>query len=541
MFAVGDVLDAEGFASRFGCEIGKFPSLYLGLPFGVRAVSKALWDPVVACVTNRLAGWKARLLSFGGRLTLLKSVLSSLPVYYMSLFRAPVSVVKRIESIQCRFLWEGCSEERRFHLVNWKMVKAAKVEGGLGVVDLKSMNSALLAKWAWRFGKERTAWWRQLIVDKCGSGVSEWRPFWKRSTSGWSVWRWIVTESLCLWEFGYVDPGGGWVSFWFDFWVSGVCLSEKYPRVVVAAQSQGAWVSDYLCPLDRSQWRIPMTTTLRGGAERERRDLMQFLDAIPESVLSEGPATLNWPLEKSGCFTVRSLARRIIKRSFEGCVEFPTEVVWASHVPTKVSCLVWKVAHESLATVDKLRLRGLSMPNRCVMCCADGESVRHLFWTCQFAREVWSFFSSRLSVFGPLPIDAKGFLWAWKGLNCDNPFEPCFRILVHSVLWVLWSERNSRIFRDRSDNVQAVVSRIAYWVGLWCRVGGLIHSDVLSRSTSFHNTSHNTNSTHIHTSTTQLTIHSFTVTDINQAQPNQSLFHQHNTSHSHNTTRLITF
>ncbi|CAN1229314.1 hypothetical protein LINPERPRIM_LOCUS3124 [Linum perenne] len=267
------------------------------------------------------------------------------------------------------------------------------------------MNSALLAKWAWRFGTERTAWWRQLIVDKCGSGVSEWRPFWKRSTSGWSVWRWIVTESLCFWEFGYVDPGGGWVSFWFDFWVSGVCLSEKYPRAVAAAQSQGAWVSDYLCPLDRSQWRISMTTTLRGGAKRERRDLMQFLDAISEPMLSEGPATLTWPLEKSGCFTVRSLARTIIKRRFEGCVEFQMEVVWASHIPTKVSCLVWKVAHESLATVDKLRLRSMSMPNRCVMCCADGESVRHLFWTCPFAREVWSFFSSRLSVFGPLPID----------------------------------------------------------------------------------------------------------------------------------------
>ncbi|CAN1805032.1 Putative ribonuclease H protein At1g65750 [Linum perenne] len=129
MFPVGDVPNAEALAERFGCEMGSFPSLYLGLPLGVRAVSKALWDPVVSCVTKRLSVWKSRLLSFGGRLTLINSVLSNLPIYYMSLFRAPVSVIKRIEAIQCRFLWDGCSERKSFHLVNWRITKASKENG----------------------------------------------------------------------------------------------------------------------------------------------------------------------------------------------------------------------------------------------------------------------------------------------------------------------------------------------------------------------------------------------------------------------------
>ncbi|CAN1782077.1 hypothetical protein LINPERHAP1_LOCUS15656 [Linum perenne] len=76
-----------------------------------RANTKAMWDPVVSCVTKRLSSWKARLLSFGGRLTLVKSVLSSLPIYYMSLFRAPVQVVKQIEKVQCRFCGK---KSRRF-------------------------------------------------------------------------------------------------------------------------------------------------------------------------------------------------------------------------------------------------------------------------------------------------------------------------------------------------------------------------------------------------------------------------------------------
>ncbi|CAN1299874.1 hypothetical protein LINPERPRIM_LOCUS24357 [Linum perenne] len=94
-----------------------------------------------------------------------------------------------------------------------------------------------------------------------------------------------------------------------------------------------------------------------------------------------------------------------------------------------------------------------SMPNRCVMCGADSESVHHIFWLCPFACEVWSFFSSRFSLLGSLPINAKGFMWAWKGLNCEASLRPCVKLLVHSVLWVLWSERNTRIFQDKSDDL----------------------------------------------------------------------------------------
>ncbi|GAU46724.1 hypothetical protein TSUD_100160 [Trifolium subterraneum] len=47
------------------------------------------WEPVVNRVRSRLTIWKSRFLSFGGRLVLLKSVLTSLPVYALSFFKAP--------------------------------------------------------------------------------------------------------------------------------------------------------------------------------------------------------------------------------------------------------------------------------------------------------------------------------------------------------------------------------------------------------------------------------------------------------------------
>ncbi|CAN1131692.1 Putative ribonuclease H protein At1g65750 [Linum perenne] len=73
---------------------------------------KEVWE-----VRGRLDSWKAKFLSFGGRLTLLKSVLSQLLIYYLSLFQAPVEVLKELERIQNNFLWEGAGGDKRPHLV----------------------------------------------------------------------------------------------------------------------------------------------------------------------------------------------------------------------------------------------------------------------------------------------------------------------------------------------------------------------------------------------------------------------------------------
>ncbi|CAN1220450.1 Putative ribonuclease H protein At1g65750 [Linum perenne] len=207
---------------------------------------------------------------------------------------------------------------------------------------------------------------------------------------------------------------------------------------------------------------------------------MEMLEDLPTtSVVSEGPPSLTWPLERSGAFTVRSLARELILQKFPGVNYFPSKVIWMRHIPTKVAGFVWQVVHGRISTIDNLIRRGMMIPNRCVMCGADAESIFHLFRECEFATQVWSIFSSRLSVFGPFPRSLKEWLWAWKGLNCGLDFEPCFKMLLHGVLWGLWGERNNRVFRDLEMEPREVAYRIAYLVGRWCVVGGLLDRERL--------------------------------------------------------------
>ena len=83
-------------ASVLNCRRGTIPFVYLGLPIGGDSRRLSLWKPVVDRIVDRLSSWKNKFLSFGGRLVLLKSVLSSLPVYFLSFFKAPSGIISSI-------------------------------------------------------------------------------------------------------------------------------------------------------------------------------------------------------------------------------------------------------------------------------------------------------------------------------------------------------------------------------------------------------------------------------------------------------------
>ena len=123
---VGSVVNVEGLAFELGCKVGALPSCYLGLPLEAHHNSVAVWDVVEERFRKRLASWKRQYISKGGRLTLLRSTLSSLPIYVMSLLRLPRKVLLRLERIQRDFcVWRG-SLDKKPHLVKWSTVCSGK-------------------------------------------------------------------------------------------------------------------------------------------------------------------------------------------------------------------------------------------------------------------------------------------------------------------------------------------------------------------------------------------------------------------------------
>ncbi|GJT93605.1 hypothetical protein Tco_1082450 [Tanacetum coccineum] len=105
------------------------------------------WNEVVERVKKRLSKWKMKTLSIGGRLTLLKSVLGSMPIFHMSIFKVPSGVLRTLESIRSHFFNGHDSNSKKASWVNWKKVLAPKERGGLGVSSLYALNRGLMFKW----------------------------------------------------------------------------------------------------------------------------------------------------------------------------------------------------------------------------------------------------------------------------------------------------------------------------------------------------------------------------------------------------------
>jgi len=105
-----DVEEVEILAEALNCKVSSLPMRYLGLPLGAAFKSKAIWDVVLERMEKQLASWKKIYLSKGGRITLIKSTLSSFPTYFLSFFPLPSTVAKRLEMIQRDFLWGGMGD-----------------------------------------------------------------------------------------------------------------------------------------------------------------------------------------------------------------------------------------------------------------------------------------------------------------------------------------------------------------------------------------------------------------------------------------------
>ncbi|RVW70288.1 LINE-1 retrotransposable element ORF2 protein [Vitis vinifera] len=303
---VGEVEDTLELAAELGCRVGSLPSHYLGLPLGVPNRATSMWDGVEERIRRRLALWKRQYISKGGRITLIKSTLASLPIYQMSIFRMPKSVAKRVEKTQRDFLWGGGNLEGKVHLVKWDAVCTEKHKGGLGLRRIATLNRALLGKWIWRFACEKNNFWKQVITTKYGQEDYGWRPKKARGAAGVGVWKEIMKESD--WD---------------------ATIEEMWDH----DSGQGDWKLVFV--RDFNDWEMDMVGELLHTLRGQRPSLED------DSVV--------WRQGRNGNFKIKEAYRLLDKPN---ATVFPARRIWVDRVPTKVCffllgrlrggrCLLW--------------------------------------------------------------------------------------------------------------------------------------------------------------------------------------------------------
>jgi hypothetical protein len=311
---VGELRNVDQLAEILCCRVGDLPMSYLGMLLGSSFKASSVWNPILEKIERKLAGWKKLYLSKGGCLTLLKSTLSSLPTYFLSLFTIPMHVAERIEKLQRNFLWGGLGDGFKHHLVGWNTICCPIAKGGLGIRRVAMTNRALLGKWLWRFSREENHLWRRVIVAKYGLDRGGWSSLKPRGTHGCGLWKGIMLgRDLFFQHIEMILGQGNRILFWHDSWCGMTPLKSLFPVMFSCSSDKSASLASLLSRSGEGANRVWNFSFIRDFNDWEMDEVLTFFNLIHSKIpRHEGPDVMKWTLRQHGRFGAKSFYQALI-------------------------------------------------------------------------------------------------------------------------------------------------------------------------------------------------------------------------------------
>jgi hypothetical protein len=418
-------------AEAFGCQVASLPFTYLGFPLGTARPQLQDLMPLVFKLERRLSSI-SHFLSQGARLQLVDSALSSMPIYFLCSLSLPPGIIKPMERILRQVLWSDDPDNPKQSLAAWDMLTKPKDKGGVGLVNFKKKNEALLMKHLDKFYNKANVPWVNLLwstyyedfvphADKlCGSFW--WRDIFK-----------LVDDFRAI---SHIKPGrGDSIIFWSDKWMfdgSSEPLSGRFPRLFSYVLYPQMSASLFYNTADRrSLFYLPLSEQ----AYEEYNQLNHLIAANPLSLDRD-----LWVYDWGDSYP----SARYYKHIHAHIQVMPVfKWLWKSSCMMRVKFFAWLLLVDRLNSRDMLQRRHWKVTEdvHCVLCPTGAREDRmHLFFECNFSQRVWNY----LQIDWSLAQDIQGSISAAK-LAFRKPF---FMEVLMLACWNIWKQRNGKIFRN---------------------------------------------------------------------------------------------
>jgi hypothetical protein len=245
------------FTNTMNCARGQFPFTYLGLPLGLQKPTVEQCLPIVSKVAKLLVGL-ATFMTQAGKILLVKSVLASLPIFFMCCLDSPITIKKQIIKYLRHCLWTSPDlEDRRPAMVAWSTVCRPKDQGGLGIMDIYVQNKALLMKNLHKFFNRHDIPWVNLIWETYYSnghmpGEQQVGSFWWRANLA------LIDQYKAIARCNVGD--GKSALFWKDLWHFNI-LKIKFPLLFTFVINPQASVHQVInAEYIEDMFHLPLTT-----------------------------------------------------------------------------------------------------------------------------------------------------------------------------------------------------------------------------------------------------------------------------------------
>jgi hypothetical protein len=422
--------------------------IHLGHPLVIPGKDRAsAYNFVFDKFKSKLNTYKADKLSHAARLELIKSVFSSIPVYYMSNILFSKKFIAKLNAIIRNFWWTGVREEensKAMCLRAWKDICAPKNEGGLGIRNIQAMNQTLILMAAWRIAEAPNDLLHAVLKSKYFHDSSIWRP--NPNVPKSAFWASIhkvlpILKTHCFYQ---ITQGG--ISVWSTPWCQQWSAIYDYLIIQETGYIYPAYVRDLWLP-EQKAWNTQLIDNLFQ---------QPFATIIKQTPLinSEEKDILCWRLTPSGKCNTKSAYRACLKRLQEQGEPAPRQVhpatvrllqqIWRNKKLTpRVQTFGWRLLRRAVPTGARTGKYSTHISTLCSRCAVEETDI-HLFFTCHFARVAW--FSYPWFVRSEMLItDCNSMSQILiKLLSMNHPYATLENILT--FMWCIWKSRNDNLF-----------------------------------------------------------------------------------------------
>ena len=165
---------------------------------------------------------------------------------------------------------------------------------------------------------------------------------------------------------------------------------------------------------------------------------LELLSIMENVVLSDSEDQLLWKYESKGVYSSKSLYAIV---NFRGVQPVYLPSVWEIKIPPRVQIFLWLLSQNKIMTTDNLRKRGLPKPLEYCLC-KEFESVKHLFFDCIVACQMWGLVKEvfEVEIYDFYSLASK-WLCTKKHLQLN--------VVTSAIVWSLWINRNNIVFNRK--------------------------------------------------------------------------------------------
>lgn len=429
-----DVVD--WFDASYGVPRGELPVPFLGVPLISAELSINHCMPLIQKIVQRIESWTALLLSFAGRVQLIKAVLFAIQAYWTRHFMLPAAVHKKLQQIFTRFLWRGDHSKIGGAKISWVNVCKPRNEGGLGIKNLVEWNNTQLLMHFWKLIKKHESLWVSWIY---GTTLRR-KNFWtmKIPTDCSWFWRNILKLRDQAKDFiSYRIGNGKSISFWLEPWWRGNCIASSPTDSIIAnsGSNAAATVGDHI---SSGGWSLPQASIHRTRGAQIHSNWLDSFD-FPVFDLSKDDVILWNGMPKLTSHDLWDSIR-------ENAPIVPwCDAVWLKHGTSRYAHHNWLLSHGRLYTLARLHHSfGMDLSVQCFLCINGEETDSHLFLHCPYSRFILD------QLLDPMGINAN-FNQPWHSFITDlsllqDSLKGKVALLAMQIYaYHIWRERNARL------------------------------------------------------------------------------------------------